>query len=76
MTLQFADLPFDISIHTPAWGATAGRSHDNNIGINFNPHSHEGSDSFYDAWDYENAIFQSTLPRGERHTKIELLVYV
>ena len=34
---------------------------------NFNPRSREGSDVEIKACDYAHAIFQSALPRGERH---------
>ena len=33
----------------------------------FNPHSHEGSDSCNGGKSYPSSLFQSTLPRGERH---------
>ena len=43
--------------------------------IDFNPRSHEGSDDFpYDRLDTK-AIFQSSLPRGERHILIATGIY-
>ena len=41
-------------------------SHD----INFNPRSREGSDSVCTLCCLRNILFQSTLPRGERHSPI------
>ena len=37
---------------------------------NFNPRSHEGSDSYVPALYAVNTAFQSTLPRGERHGSV------
>ena len=33
----------------------------------FNPRSHEGSDPYQQAENLQSTVFQSTLPRGERH---------
>ena len=55
-----------ISIHAPTRGAT-NRSPWDDIGIrNFNPRSHEGSDSYPASSANIIVTFQSTLPRGER----------
>ena len=59
---------FKISIHAPAWGATATRVFRPGLtALYFNPRSRVGSDSFGAASAAISATFQSTLPRGERH---------
>ena len=61
-----------ISIHAPAKGATRSRSADIRSRTNFNPRSREGSDAL-GAWSRAlTYIFQSTLPRRERHTHFHL----
>ena len=57
---------FKISIHAPARGATCSSCPRALYLSHFNPRSREGSDpiKFFDA--RKTAIFQSTLPRGER----------
>ena len=107
----------DISIHTPTKGATLTSRFRRYHRLNFNPHSHEGSDSvtsginppivdfnphshegsdvidfnvvdtfnqisihtptkgatYYDDFNIMDLIFQSTLPRRERHTSQYML---
>ena len=56
-----------ISIHAPTWGATVGQYITSYAPRNFNPRSHVGSDSAAHPRSHCNKVFQSTLPRGERH---------
>ena len=56
-----------ISIHAPARGATATASVGFARFVNFNPRSREGSDGPSDVTLLTVPVFQSTLPRGERH---------
>ena len=58
----------DISIHAPARGATVSRRCFPSFKYHFNPRSREGSDSAVRTKIAELAVFQSTLPRGERQT--------
>ena len=55
-----------ISIHAPTRGATFGCHINTSVRKNFNPRSHEGSDSSTGLFFSMYSIFQSTLPRGER----------
>ena len=55
-----------ISIHAPARGATDRRRTGRYQGY-FNPRSREGSDDRVPAAYVHQRLFQSTLPRGERH---------
>ncbi len=55
-----------ISIHAPARGATKKQKLFRRSLRYFNPRSREGSDAAQDGFDLGEAIFQSTLPRGER----------
>ena len=55
-----------ISIHAPTRGATLSSNAIKVLRQNFNPRSHEGSDSSAAASSDSFSLFQSTLPRGER----------
>ena len=55
-----------ISIHAPTRGATCFTHSDFPFLLYFNPRSHEGSDGKHTP-DLLSLLFQSTLPRGERH---------
>ena len=57
-----------ISIHAPARGATVTHCNLRRITAHFNPRSREGSDCDCRHLRQLLAAFQSTLPRGERHT--------
>ena len=57
----------DISIHAPAWGATMPMPHIFCRGCDFNPRSRVGSDLGPFSAASCSVVFQSTLPRGERH---------
>ena len=56
-----------ISIHAPTRGATIGSKFYEAFIGDFNPRSHEGSDSASFTFVFHHFLFQSTLPRGERH---------
>ncbi len=56
-----------ISIHAPARGATVFNFPWAWAKQDFNPRSREGSDIGQELSGYKPRIFQSTLPRGERH---------
>ena len=62
------DRRFYISIHAPAKGATCVGRLPTIQSANFNPRSREGSDLFLLVSCAVCAVFQSTLPRRERHT--------
>ena len=55
-----------ISIHAPTRGATVNRQHCHKMVLNFNPRSHKGSDVILLSIFSLFALFQSTLPQGER----------
>ena len=55
-----------ISIHTPTKGATCLNIYKPRKDVNFNPHSHEGSDCRSRTRPTMITVFQSTLPRRER----------
>ena len=54
-----------ISIHTPTQGVTTDNPKDKRIQINFNPHSHTGSDPGKRIIPSRSRLFQSTLPHRE-----------
>ena len=56
-----------ISIHAPARGATHCEQTHDGLTYNFNPRSREGSDLLMSLQVSSLRVFQSTLPRGERH---------
>ena len=56
-----------ISIHAPTRGATSLFRQLTQNDCNFNPRSHEGSDINRAMHIVHATVFQSTLPRGERH---------
>ena len=56
-----------ISIHTPTKGATFTEKFISNFINYFNLHSHEGSDTSVSNGSIVDGLFQSTLPRRERH---------
>ena len=56
-----------ISIHAPTRGATLIDLFIRVFLDNFNPRSHEGSDGIHFVTPVVTVLFQSTLPRGERH---------
>ena len=58
---------FDISIHAPTRGATSSTCYSTTDHINFNPRSHERSDANRVIVFFNSILFQSTLPREERH---------
>ena len=62
-----------ISIHAPTRGATCLRRGTARLSENFNPRSHEGSDSCQTTATTRLILFQSTLPRGERRCVINRL---
>ena len=53
-------------------GSDSGTECISNAFRNFNPRSHEGSDTLITGTAMPSIIFQSTLPRGERHLDISL----
>ena len=55
-----------MSIHTPTKGATKGTVTFEIGPVDFNPHSHEGSDPIPAISAIQQRAFQSTLPRRER----------
>ena len=57
-----------ISIHTPTKGATCLNIYKPRKDVNFNPHSHEGSDCRSRTRPTMITVFQSTLPRRERQS--------
>ena len=61
MSIQF------ISIHTPTQGVTKLWRCGAGAGVDFNPHSHAGSDLFPHLFLLPACLFQSTLPRREWH---------
>ena len=63
---------FAISIHAPAWGATAARADQHKRPCHFNPRSRVGSDRGSGSTGRFSTKFQSTLPRGERQTTITM----
>ena len=56
-----------ISIHAPAKGATKTIAIISTIKVHFNPRSREGSDFTVSGFLKKSILFQSTLPRRERH---------
>ncbi len=62
-----------ISIHAPARGATLSQQLLGVFNSHFNPRSREGSDTEEDGFAYSFALFQSTLPRGERPAAMDVL---
>ena len=56
-----------VSIHAPTWGATGACACSSASRACFNPRSHVGSDVPYFSTFSSASLFQSTLPRGERH---------
>ncbi len=61
-----------ISIHAPAGGATHRiRSGEDKQGY-FNPRSRRGSDTTANGYTFNDGVFQSTLPQGERRGKREI----
>ena len=58
--------PFTISIHAPTRGATVPYHVLPSAPLDFNPRSHEGSDTRWHSTLRLTLSFQSTLPRGER----------
>ena len=65
-----------ISIHTPTKGATKHLMMVSWSYVNFNPHSHEGSDNDDEYQWIPESRFQSTLPRRERHGDKVLIVQI
>ena len=57
-----------VSIHAPARGATPPRRSDRGVWHSFNPRARAGSDSRCRRCPCPSREFQSTRPRGERHT--------
>ena len=62
------DGPDIVSIHVPARGTTYANDQTAELSVSFNPRSREGNDSKYRERSRSTAQFQSTFPRGERHT--------
>ena len=54
----------DISIHTPTRGVTEMLAYDLTVDVNFNPHSHKGSDAEPDQWGVIPQISIHTPTRG------------
>ena len=63
-----------VSIHAPARGATEFAEFRQGGKYSFNPRSREGSDAFPDKIKKCRRLFQSTLPRGERHQNYCLIL--
>ena len=63
-----------VSIHAPAWGATFIFSYDD-AKLCFNPRSRVGSDQVNYSTGAMSIMFQSTLPRGERLSNRDTLLY-
>ena len=61
-----------VSIHAPAWGATAGHEQSDGRRDRFNPRSRVGSDTRMSRSAASTSSFQSTLPRGERLDRVPL----
>ena len=59
-----------ISIHAPTRGATLRRREQTKQIRDFNPRSHEGSDTIAGTATTSRIRFQSTLPRGERPAEL------
>ena len=64
MVLQLSRRP-RISIHTPTKGVTLIIDLLSPLTFDFNPHSHEGSDTAVPLEVLPSIVFQSTLPRRE-----------
>ena len=64
----------EISIHAPAWGATANRLYHSHYNQNFNPRPRMGSDRQWSATYQQSNSFQSTPPHGERPSAGGLVV--
>ena len=60
---------FCVSIHAPAWGATLCSVSVVRVCSGFNPRSRVGSDAGIPQPLRSISLFQSTLPRGERHLR-------
>ena len=58
-----------VSIHAPARGATQRHIYSRHLRGGFNSRSREGSDEAISDQSSQEAKFQFTLPRGERHTR-------
>ena len=65
---------FMISIHAPARGATTIPKIQLLTERHFNPRSREGSDAILNAYGCSVLAFQSTLPRGERHVTLTMML--
>ena len=65
-----------ISIHTPTKGATCLNIYKPRKDVNFNPHSHEGSDCRSRTRPTMITVFQSTLPRRERPTVHDTVICI
>ena len=61
-----------ISIHAPARGATCRQTQRRRSSGYFNPRSREGSDRIFRTFSNSFFVFQSTLPRGERHSPFRI----
>ena len=70
----FLPLVVVISIHAPTKGATNQTLLTIIYISNFNPRSHEGSDIFQNLRFSSSILFQSTLPRRERHRLADMAV--
>ena len=60
-----------VSIHAPARGATIREQYASANGLSFNPRSREGSDNRDFNRTSGSSKFQSTLPRGERRSRLD-----
>ena len=65
---RLVNVDFFISIHAPTKGATTNLSLIYHVFRYFNPRSHEGSDNIPAIALSVKSLFQSTLPRRERHS--------
>ena len=65
-------ITYDISIHAPARGATCRQTQRRRSSGYFNPRSREGSDRIFRTFSNSFFVFQSTLPRGERHSPFRI----
>ena len=62
-------IQFSVSIHAPAWGATALKDAGWQISIRFNPRTRVGCDITGTDGELRETKFQSTHPRGVRHLR-------
>ena len=62
-----------VSIHAPAWGATAVQGRAGRLFASFNPRTRVGCDAIIFGFGMVSLVFQSTHPRGVRHSATHVL---